>query len=84
MWDRRIQLCWRPTSRPRSGSSEGRGPVGGVPTVSAGVYGSEAADVARIAVAAVRGSPHLGELDLVRIVLSSPATHEAFVTALST
>jgi len=54
------------------------------PAVSAGVYGSEAADVARIAVAAVRGSPHLGELDPVRFVLFSPATHEAFVTALST
>jgi O-acetyl-ADP-ribose deacetylase len=54
------------------------------PAVSAGVYGSEAADVARIAVAAVRGSPHLGKLDPVRFVLFSPATHEAFVTALST
>jgi O-acetyl-ADP-ribose deacetylase (regulator of RNase III) len=54
------------------------------PAVSAGVYGSQAADVARIAVAAVRGSPDLGELDPARFVLFNPATHEAFVTAMST
>ena len=54
------------------------------PAVSAGVYGWEAAEVARIAVAAVRGSPHLGELDLVRFVLFSPATYEAFIAELST
>jgi len=52
------------------------------PAVSAGVYGWDAAEVARIAVAAVRGSPHLGELDLVRFVLFSPATHVAFIAAL--
>jgi len=52
------------------------------PAVSAGVYGWDSGDVARIAVAAVRASPHLGELDLVRFVLFSPATHEAFVAAL--
>jgi O-acetyl-ADP-ribose deacetylase (regulator of RNase III) len=52
------------------------------PAVSAGVYGWEPAEVARIAVAAVRGSPHLDELDLVRFVLFSPATHEAFIAAL--
>ena len=52
------------------------------PAVSAGVYGWEAAEVARIAVAAVRASPHLGELDLVRFVLFSPASHEAFIAAL--
>jgi O-acetyl-ADP-ribose deacetylase len=52
------------------------------PAVSAGVYGWDAAEVARIAVAAVRASPHLGELDLVRFVLFGPATHEAFIAAL--
>ena len=52
------------------------------PAVSAGIYGWDAAEVARIAVAAVRGSPHLGELDLVRFVLFRPATHQAFITAL--
>jgi len=52
------------------------------PAVSAGVYGWEAADVARIAVAAVRASPHRCELDLVRFVLFGPTTHEAFGAAL--
>jgi O-acetyl-ADP-ribose deacetylase len=52
------------------------------PAISAGVYGWDADEVARIAVAAVRNSPHLGELDLVRFVLFSPATHEAFIAAL--
>jgi O-acetyl-ADP-ribose deacetylase (regulator of RNase III) len=52
------------------------------PAVSAGVYGWEADEVARIAVGAVRKSPHLGELDLVRFVLFSPATHDAFIAAL--
>jgi O-acetyl-ADP-ribose deacetylase len=54
------------------------------PAVSAGVYGWDAADVARIAVATVRSSVHLGELDLVRFVLFSPSTHEAFESALET
>jgi O-acetyl-ADP-ribose deacetylase (regulator of RNase III) len=52
------------------------------PAVSAGIYGWDAAEVARIAIEAVRGSAHLSELDLVRFVLFSPATHEAFVAAL--
>ena len=52
------------------------------PAISAGVYGWDADEVARIAVAAVRGSSHLAELDLVRFVLFSPATREAFITAL--
>lgn len=52
------------------------------PAISAGVFGWDADDVARIAVAAVRGSPHLVELDLVRFVLFSPATHQAFIAAL--
>jgi O-acetyl-ADP-ribose deacetylase (regulator of RNase III) len=54
------------------------------PAVSAGVYGWDPAEVARIAIAAVRASPHLAELDLVRFVLFSPATHEAFDRALET
>jgi O-acetyl-ADP-ribose deacetylase (regulator of RNase III) len=52
------------------------------PAVSAGVYGWDAAEVARIAVATVRASPHLAELDLVRFVLFGPAAHQAFTTAL--
>jgi len=52
------------------------------PAVSAGVFGWEADDVARIAVAAVRESAHLRELDLVRFVLFGPATHDAFIAAL--
>jgi O-acetyl-ADP-ribose deacetylase len=52
------------------------------PAVSAGAYGWEATEVAQIAVAAVRGSAHLGELDLVRFVLFGPATHKAFIAAL--
>ena len=52
------------------------------PAIGAGVYGWEAAAVARIAIAAVRGSAHLAELDLVRFVLFSPATHEGFIAAL--
>ena len=52
------------------------------PAVSAGVYGWEGAEVARIAVAAVRASSHLGQLDLVRFVLFSPNTLEAFEGAL--
>jgi O-acetyl-ADP-ribose deacetylase len=53
-----------------------------LPAVGAGVYGWDAAEVARIAVAAVRESPHLVELDLMRFVLFSPATHKAFIAAL--
>ena len=54
------------------------------PAVSAGVYGWDAAEVARIAVATVRASPHLGELDMVRFVLFSPTSHRAFTEALET
>lgn len=53
-----------------------------LPAVSAGIFGWDADDVARIAVAAVRRSPHLAELDLVRFVLFGPATHQAFIAAL--
>jgi O-acetyl-ADP-ribose deacetylase (regulator of RNase III) len=52
------------------------------PAISAGVFGWDTGEVARIAVAAVRDSHHLSELDLVRFVLFSPATHEAFVAEL--
>ena len=52
------------------------------PAVSAGVYGWEATQVARIAVATVRSSPQLGALDLVRFVLFSQAAQEAFLHAL--
>jgi O-acetyl-ADP-ribose deacetylase (regulator of RNase III) len=52
------------------------------PAISAGIFGWDAEEVARIAVAAVREFAHLAELDLVRFVLFSPATYEAFVAAL--
>jgi O-acetyl-ADP-ribose deacetylase (regulator of RNase III) len=52
------------------------------PAISAGVFGWDPDEVARIAVAAVRGSWHLRELDLVRFVLFSPATRQAFSAAL--
>jgi O-acetyl-ADP-ribose deacetylase (regulator of RNase III) len=52
------------------------------PAVSAGAYGWDTDEVAGIAVAAVRASSHLRELDLVRFVLFSPATYQAFVAAL--
>jgi O-acetyl-ADP-ribose deacetylase (regulator of RNase III) len=52
------------------------------PAVSAGVYGWQAGEVARIAVAAVRSSPQLGALELVRFVLFSPATHQVFLDEL--
>jgi O-acetyl-ADP-ribose deacetylase (regulator of RNase III) len=52
------------------------------PAISAGVFGWDPVDVARIAVAAVRGSPHLSELELVRFVLFSSGTHQAFIAAL--
>ncbi len=52
------------------------------PAISAGVYGWDPVEVARIAVAAVRGSPHLREVDLVRFVLFSSTTLEAFEAAL--
>jgi O-acetyl-ADP-ribose deacetylase (regulator of RNase III) len=52
------------------------------PAISAGVYGWDPVEVARIAIASVRGSAHLDELDLVRFVLFGPATHKAFIAAL--
>jgi len=53
------------------------------PAISAGIFGWDPDDVARIAVTAIRGSAHLGELDLVRFVLFGATTHEAFVAALA-
>jgi len=52
------------------------------PAVSAGVYGWEAATVARVAVGAVRSAPELAALDLVRFVLFSDAMTEHFTQAL--
>jgi O-acetyl-ADP-ribose deacetylase (regulator of RNase III) len=52
------------------------------PAISAGVFGWDPAEVAGIAVATVRGSSYLRELDLVRFVLFGAATHEAFRAAL--
>lgn len=53
------------------------------PAISAGVYGWDPGEVARIAVTAVRQSPRLADLDLIRFVLFSPQTHDAFVAALA-
>ncbi len=52
------------------------------PAVSAGLYAWAAEDVARIAVATVRGSPELEQLDLVRFVLFDDALHRAFLDVL--
>ena len=54
-----------------------------VPAVSAGVYGWDPHDVARIATTTVARSAHLGELDLVRFVLFSDELLAAFTAALS-
>jgi O-acetyl-ADP-ribose deacetylase (regulator of RNase III) len=52
------------------------------PAISAGIFGWDPTEVAGIAVATVRGSSYLRQLDLVRLVLYGTATHEAFVAAL--
>jgi O-acetyl-ADP-ribose deacetylase (regulator of RNase III) len=64
------------------GSSERRGAVSGIAAISAGTFGWDPDEVARIAVATVRGSSHLHDLDLVRFVLFSSTTYEVFVAAL--
>lgn len=51
------------------------------PAISAGVYGWDAGDVARIAVDAVRGHPADG-VRLIRFVLFGERLHRAFATAL--
>jgi O-acetyl-ADP-ribose deacetylase (regulator of RNase III) len=53
------------------------------PAVSAGVYGWASATVARVAVAAVKESAALGELDLVRFVLFSDRVLADFDAALA-
>ena len=52
------------------------------PAVSAGIYGWAPETVARVAVAAVRDSPHVAHLDLVRFVLFGPDLLDVFETAL--
>ena len=52
------------------------------PAIGTGAYGWDAAQVARIAVAAVRGSPDLHMLDLVRFVLFSRTILDAFIAVL--
>lgn len=52
------------------------------PAISAGIFGWDPTEVAGIAVATVRGSSYLRELDLVRFVLFGAVTHEAFIAAL--
>lgn len=55
------------------------------PAVSAGVYGWEADEVARIAVSTVRSwvASQPGEMDLVRFVLFGSSVHGAFEAALA-
>ena len=52
------------------------------PAISAGVYGWDAAEVARVAVDAVRAHPRPG-IRRVRFVLFGERTHRAFVDALA-
>ncbi len=52
------------------------------PAVSAGVYGWDVHDVARIAVDAVATRPERAELELIRFVLFGPTAHDAFAAAL--
>lgn len=53
------------------------------PAVSAGVYGWEGAEVARIAVTTVAEARERAQLDLVRFVLFSDALFDAFAAALA-
>lgn len=53
------------------------------PAVSAGIYGWDGAEVARIAVATVADAPERAELDLVRFVLFSDALLDAFAAELA-
>ena len=52
------------------------------PAVSAGLFAWPAEEVARIAVATVRGAPEVEHLDLVRFVLFNEPLHQAFLAAL--
>ena len=54
-----------------------------LPAVSAGAYGWSPGDVAEVAVSAVRASPHLERLELVRFVLFGRTTLDAFAAALA-
>ena len=53
------------------------------PAVSAGIYGWDVTEVARIAVTTVRAASELDHLSLVRFVLFGPTAFDAFLTALS-
>jgi O-acetyl-ADP-ribose deacetylase (regulator of RNase III) len=53
-----------------------------VPAVSAGIYGWDADEVARIAVTTVSSSTQRPQLDLIRFVLFNDTVHRAFVAAL--
>jgi O-acetyl-ADP-ribose deacetylase (regulator of RNase III) len=53
-----------------------------VPAVSAGVFGWDVGEVARIAVDTVSTAPERAQLDLVRVVLFGAAAHRAFDAAL--
>jgi len=55
----------------------------GFPAVSAGIYGWEGAEVARIAVTTVAEAPERAELDLVRFVLFSDPLLDAFAAELA-
>ena len=53
------------------------------PAVSAGVFGWAMDEVARIAIAAVRGAPQVDQLDLVRFVLFGSPAHATFTAELA-
>jgi len=53
------------------------------PAVSAGVYGWDPHDVARVAVGAVRGAPDRHAFSVIRFVLFSDATQQAFERVLA-
>ena len=55
-----------------------------VPAVSAGVYGWDPHDVARVAVTTVASSPHRISLDLVRFVLFNESLYNTFTSWLRT
>lgn len=53
------------------------------PAVSAGVYGWDVHEVARVALATVTEAPERAHVDLVRFVLFGPAAHHAFTAELT-
>jgi O-acetyl-ADP-ribose deacetylase (regulator of RNase III) len=52
------------------------------PAISAGIFGWEITDVARIAASVVRDDQHVAQVELVRFVLHGASDHEAFRAAI--